>query len=84
MGANAAGVMAINRPQKLREIIQILKSAYCMGIGVEFMHIADMDQQNWIRDKFEKADKFQHSKEDIIKMADRLVFACNFESFLAT
>jgi 2-oxoglutarate dehydrogenase complex dehydrogenase (E1) component-like enzyme len=32
----------------------VLKSAYCGGIGVEFMHIADMDQQNWIRDKFEK------------------------------
>ena len=54
--------MAADRPQKLGEIIDILKKAYCQGIGVEFMHIADLDQQNWIRDKFEKEDKFQHSK----------------------
>lgn len=84
IGAASAGVMAADRPQKLSEIIDILKKAYCQGIGVEFMHIADLDQQNWIRDKFEKGDKFQHTKADIIKMADRLVFACNFESFLAT
>lgn len=84
IGAASAGVMASMRPQKLSEIIGILKKAYCMGIGVEFMHIADMDQQNWIRNKFEKEDKFDHTKEDIMKMADRLVFACNFEGFLAT
>jgi 2-oxoglutarate dehydrogenase E1 component len=77
-------VLASSSPLKLRNVIEVLKNAYCGGIGVEFMHIADMDQQNWIRDKFEKQDKFQHTKADILKMADRLVFACNFETFLAT
>jgi len=53
-----------------------------MGIGVEFMHIADMDQQNWIRDKFEREDKFAHTKEEIMTMADRRVLLCLWQCLL--
>mmetsp|Transcript_44400 Transcript_44400/g.140112 ORF Transcript_44400/g.140112 Transcript_44400/m.140112 type:complete len:1033 (-) Transcript_44400:65-3163(-) len=84
IGAAAAGVLASGRPQTLREIIDTLKGAYCDTIGVEFMHIPDLEQQNWIRDKFEKSDKFQHTKSDVLNMYDRLAFASNFETFLAT
>ncbi len=58
----SAGVLAQGRPQTLREIVDTLKSAYCGTIGVEFMHIPDMEQANWIRNKFEKADKFEWKK----------------------
>jgi hypothetical protein len=62
----SAGVLAQGRPQTLREIVDTLKSAYCGTIGVEFMHIPDMEQANWIRNKFEKADKFEWKKVRII------------------
>ena len=39
------GVVAADRPQKLSDIIDILKKAYCQGIGVEFMHIADLGKK---------------------------------------
>jgi len=84
VGASAAGVLAQGGPQTLRSILSTLQGAYCQTIGVEFMHIPDMEQQNWIRDKFEREDKFQHTKADIDNMYDRLTFACHFESFLAT
>uniref|UniRef100_A0A8C7R0T4 2-oxoglutarate dehydrogenase complex component E1 n=1 Tax=Oncorhynchus mykiss TaxID=8022 RepID=A0A8C7R0T4_ONCMY len=38
----------------LREIIRRLEMAYCQHIGVEFMFINDLDQCQWIREKFEK------------------------------
>uniref|UniRef100_A0A8C9ZUI6 2-oxoglutarate dehydrogenase complex component E1 n=1 Tax=Sander lucioperca TaxID=283035 RepID=A0A8C9ZUI6_SANLU len=37
----------------LREIIRRLEMAYCQHIGVEFMFINDMEQCQWIRQKFE-------------------------------
>ena len=33
----------------LREIIARLESVYCNHIGVEYMHINNLDQINWIR-----------------------------------
>uniref|UniRef100_A0A6Q2YTK8 2-oxoglutarate dehydrogenase complex component E1 n=1 Tax=Esox lucius TaxID=8010 RepID=A0A6Q2YTK8_ESOLU len=38
----------------LREIIRRLEMSYCQHIGVEFMFINDLDQCQWIREKFEK------------------------------
>mmetsp|Transcript_64204 Transcript_64204/g.152149 ORF Transcript_64204/g.152149 Transcript_64204/m.152149 type:complete len:1045 (+) Transcript_64204:26-3160(+) len=84
VGASSAGVLSHTGPQTLRAILSTLHEAYCGTIGVEFMHIPDMEQQNWIRNKFEKANKFEHTKADIDNMYDRLTFACHFESFLAT
>uniref|UniRef100_A0A8C3VCX3 2-oxoglutarate dehydrogenase complex component E1 n=1 Tax=Catharus ustulatus TaxID=91951 RepID=A0A8C3VCX3_CATUS len=37
----------------LREIIRRLEMAYCQHIGVEFMFINDLEQCQWIRQKFE-------------------------------
>uniref|UniRef100_A0A8C7LK15 2-oxoglutarate dehydrogenase complex component E1 n=1 Tax=Oncorhynchus kisutch TaxID=8019 RepID=A0A8C7LK15_ONCKI len=39
----------------LREIISRLEMAYCQSIGVEFMFINDLEQCQWIRQKFERS-----------------------------
>ncbi|HEX5326082.1 MAG TPA: 2-oxoglutarate dehydrogenase E1 component, partial [Acetobacteraceae bacterium] len=39
----------------LREIVAILRQAYCGHVGVEFMHIQDPEQKAWIQDKVEGA-----------------------------
>ena len=37
----------------LREIIARLRATYCGKIGVEFMHIQDMEQRLWLQDRIE-------------------------------
>jgi len=39
----------------LREIITILRNTYCGPLGVEFMHIQDPTQKNWIQKRVENA-----------------------------
>ena len=42
------------------------------------------DQQNWIRGKFEKPKKFHYDEKATMRLLDRLIYAVEFESFLAT
>ena len=35
---------------KLGTLIENLKKSYCENIGVEYMHITDRSECNWIRD----------------------------------
>jgi 2-oxoglutarate dehydrogenase E1 component len=37
----------------LREIIQALKETYCHSVGVEFMHLQDPGERNWLLDRME-------------------------------
>ena len=37
----------------LREIKKRLEDAYCGSIGVEFMHIANDEEKDWLKQKFE-------------------------------
>ncbi len=66
---------------KLKDIIRVLQSSYCSTIGVEYMHIQDQDQKNWIRQKLETfpVDK---SKQLQIHLLDLLTSAEAFERFL--
>jgi len=43
-----------------------------------------MEQQNWIRTKFEHKKKFDYDEAATLRLLDRLIYAVNFESFLAT
>uniref|UniRef100_A0AC34FX80 2-oxoglutarate dehydrogenase E1 component N-terminal domain-containing protein n=1 Tax=Panagrolaimus sp. ES5 TaxID=591445 RepID=A0AC34FX80_9BILA len=38
----------------LREIINRLKNIYCLHTGVEYMHLTNFEQQEWIRKNFEQ------------------------------
>ncbi|OOF68336.1 2-oxoglutarate dehydrogenase E1 component [Rodentibacter caecimuris] len=38
---------------KLGELDQMLKKTYCGSIGLEFMHIQDMEQKTWLQNKIE-------------------------------
>ncbi len=40
-----------------REIVTILRRNYCGKIGFEFMHIADVEERNFIQDRIEGGDK---------------------------
>ncbi|XP_035234386.1 2-oxoglutarate dehydrogenase, mitochondrial isoform X7 [Anguilla anguilla] len=66
----------------LREIIRRLEMAYCQHIGVEFMFINDLEQCQWIRQKFEKPGVLQFTLEEKRTLLARMVRSTRFEEFL--
>uniref|UniRef100_A0A6I8NY47 2-oxoglutarate dehydrogenase complex component E1 n=1 Tax=Ornithorhynchus anatinus TaxID=9258 RepID=A0A6I8NY47_ORNAN len=66
----------------LREIIRRLEMAYCQHIGVEFMFINDLEQCQWIREKFETPGVMQFTSEEKRTLLARLVRSTRFEEFL--
>lgn len=78
-----AGLLGRKKNWKLRELIDSLKKAYCGKIGVEYMHITSRETCNWIRDKFEGAQFETVPKEKRVLNYDRLLWADEFQKFLA-
>eukprot|EP00295_Goniomonas_pacifica_P041010 CAMPEP_0175982184 /NCGR_PEP_ID=MMETSP0108-20121206/47759_1 /TAXON_ID=195067 ORGANISM="Goniomonas pacifica, Strain CCMP1869" /NCGR_SAMPLE_ID=MMETSP0108 /ASSEMBLY_ACC=CAM_ASM_000204 /LENGTH=82 /DNA_ID=CAMNT_0017312815 /DNA_START=1 /DNA_END=245 /DNA_ORIENTATION=+ len=66
----------------LREIFERLRASYCGPIGIEYNHIPDLDQQNFIRDNFENP-RPKLPKDEQLLLFERLAFADGFEGFLA-
>ncbi|RLN71387.1 hypothetical protein BBJ28_00015756, partial [Nothophytophthora sp. Chile5] len=66
----------------LGQIIQRLKETYCSSIGVQYMHMLDREQCNWIRAKMEHLVKGEDSKEKRLHILERLSFSVVFERFL--
>ncbi|KAG2302265.1 hypothetical protein Bca52824_030916 [Brassica carinata] len=80
-----SGFMSENRPvQTLRSILTRLQQAYCGNIGFEYMHIADRDKCNWLREKIETPTPWRYNRERREVILDRLAWSTQFENFLAT
>ncbi|KAG2723702.1 hypothetical protein I3843_02G159500 [Carya illinoinensis] len=80
-----SGFLSENRPvQTLRSILTRLEQAYCGSIGYEYMHIADRDQCNWLREKIETPTPMQYNRQRREVILDRLIWSTQFENFLAT
>merc|ERR550534_2095603 len=67
----------------LREIINRLEKVYCGSIGAEYMHINNLDQINWIREKIETPGALTLENEDKRRLLARLSRSIGFEGFLA-
>jgi len=67
----------------LREIINRLEKVYCGSIGTEYMHINNLDQINWIREKIEAPGALTLENEDKRRLLARLSRSIGFEAFLA-
>jgi 2-oxoglutarate dehydrogenase E1 component len=67
----------------IRELVTILRANYCGNIGVEYMHINDVDERRFIQDRIEGRDK-EIQFTDLGKKAilTKLVEAEHFEKFL--
>jgi 2-oxoglutarate dehydrogenase E1 component len=67
----------------LREIVQVLKETYCRSIGVEFMHIQNPAEREWLRRKMEPVrNRPSLSHSDRLAILRKLMEASLFESFL--
>ena len=49
---------------KLRDVIARLNEVYSSSIGVEYMHIWDHEQVNWIREQIETPEQIKFTKEE--------------------
>ncbi|KAK3554310.1 hypothetical protein QTP70_020171 [Hemibagrus guttatus] len=67
----------------LKEIIRRLEASYCGHIGVEFMFINNMEQCQWIRQKFETPGIMKFTDREKRTLLARLVRSTRFEDFLA-
>jgi 2-oxoglutarate dehydrogenase E1 component len=68
---------------KLRKILGILRDSYCRTIGVEYMHIQDPEQREWIQRKIEVPHE-KPTQEEQLRILRRLNAAEAFETFLQT
>ncbi len=68
---------------KLRKILGILRDSYCRTVGVEYMHIQDPDQRQWLQSKLE-VPYAKTSADEQLRIVRRLNAAEAFETFLQT
>ncbi|WP_099037900.1 multifunctional oxoglutarate decarboxylase/oxoglutarate dehydrogenase thiamine pyrophosphate-binding subunit/dihydrolipoyllysine-residue succinyltransferase subunit [Mycobacterium neglectum] len=69
--------------KKLRDVLGLLRDAYCRHIGVEYTHILEPDQQKWLQERIE----VKHEKPTVAEqkyILSRMNAAEAFETFLQT
>ena len=68
--------------KKLRDVLGLLRDAYCRHVGVEYTHILEPEQQQWLQERVEvKHDKPTVAEQKYI--LSKLNAAEAFETFLA-
>lgn len=68
----------------LREIVDVCERLYCSLYGVEYIHIPSKEQCDWLRERIEIPQPFKYSVDQKRQILDRVIWACLFETFLAT
>jgi 2-oxoglutarate dehydrogenase E1 component len=64
----------------LKEIVQVLRSTYCGSTGVEFMHIQDPNERQWLIDRMEPScNRGSFSREQRLRILRKLKEAAFFE-----
>ncbi|MCW1249377.1 multifunctional oxoglutarate decarboxylase/oxoglutarate dehydrogenase thiamine pyrophosphate-binding subunit/dihydrolipoyllysine-residue succinyltransferase subunit [Acaricomes phytoseiuli] len=68
---------------KFRDILGVLRDAYCRTTGIEYMHLQDPEQRTWFQDELEHPYS-KPSREEQLRIVNRLNAAEAFETFLQT
>jgi len=67
----------------LREIIQRLSATYCRSIGIQFMHIDDLEVKNWLQDRMEGTrNRVKLNRDEQLRILVKLTDAVIFEEFI--
>ncbi len=68
--------------QSLREIVARLRTTYCRSIGVQFMHIDDLEVRDWLAERMERTEnRLELSRAEQLRILRRLTDAVMFEEF---
>ncbi|MCD6038851.1 MAG: sucA [Gammaproteobacteria bacterium] len=71
------------RTATLKEIYETLRQIYCGSIGVEYKHILQLEEVEWIQQRMEnKESHFVLTKEQKLRILDRLIVADGLEKYL--
>ena len=66
-----------------RELVDILRSNYCGNVGLEYMHISDVEERRFLQDRLEGKDKeISFSPEGKKAILTKVVHAEQYEKFL--
>src|ERR671932_251615 len=77
------GGFAGEQTMPLRDILGVLRNSYCRTVGIEYMHITDPEERQWIQERVEvKHDSPDREKQK--RVLGRLNAAEAFETFLQT
>ncbi len=66
----------------LRDIVKRARETYCGNVGVEYMHIQDADQKQWIQERIEGHNRTEFTSKGKQAILERLTAAEVFERFL--
>jgi 2-oxoglutarate dehydrogenase E1 component len=67
----------------LREILNRLRNTYCRSIGVQFMHIDDLNVKNWLQERMEGSEnRIQLTRGEQLRILTKLTDAVMFEEFI--
>ncbi|MDT8439160.1 MAG: 2-oxoglutarate dehydrogenase E1 component [Wenzhouxiangellaceae bacterium] len=77
------GTLAAPDRLRLAEIIDICRDTYCGTLGVEYMHIADLDQRRWLQQRLERSrGRYSLPAEDRKRLLEKLGSAEGLEKYL--
>ncbi|MFI8002879.1 multifunctional oxoglutarate decarboxylase/oxoglutarate dehydrogenase thiamine pyrophosphate-binding subunit/dihydrolipoyllysine-residue succinyltransferase subunit [Streptomyces sp. NPDC086010] len=68
---------------KLRDILRVMRDAYCRTVGVEYMHIQEPEQRRWFQEHLE-APYVKPTHAEQLRVLGKLNEAEAFEAFLQT
>ncbi len=75
--------MAGAQVRTLREIIDCLRGTYCRMIGVQFMHIDDLNVRCWLQERMESSqNRVAITRQEQLRILTRLTDAVIFEEFI--
>ncbi|HXR44056.1 MAG TPA: multifunctional oxoglutarate decarboxylase/oxoglutarate dehydrogenase thiamine pyrophosphate-binding subunit/dihydrolipoyllysine-residue succinyltransferase subunit, partial [Pseudolysinimonas sp.] len=77
------GGFAGRRAMLLREVLGVLRDAYCRTVGVEYMHIQNPEERQWFQERLERGYE-KPSKDEQLRILGKLNEAEAFETFLQT
>ncbi|HYH75971.1 MAG TPA: multifunctional oxoglutarate decarboxylase/oxoglutarate dehydrogenase thiamine pyrophosphate-binding subunit/dihydrolipoyllysine-residue succinyltransferase subunit, partial [Arthrobacter sp.] len=68
---------------KFRDILAVLRDAYCRTTGIEYMHIQEPEERKWFQDQLEHPYS-KPTREEQLRIVSKLNAAEAFETFLQT
>src|SRR5258706_11238944 len=79
----SARTIAKSPVMTLREILNLLNSTYCRSIGVQFMHIDDLEVKNWLQDRMEHSqNRLRLDRDPQLRILTKLTDSVMFEEFV--
>ncbi|KAH6907715.1 oxoglutarate dehydrogenase [Coprinopsis sp. MPI-PUGE-AT-0042] len=73
-----------NKSMKLKDIIALCKRIYCGHLGVQYIHIPDKEQCDWLRERIEVPKPWNYTVDEKRMILDRLIWSESFEKFMAS